>query len=245
MEDAREPLAAEVETALSAGEIDKALALSAALVERHPEDSEVQAARGVALARSGDHEEAVIALRRAVMLDPANRNALADLAAELDATGSHEEAADLRAKVDRPGPRILRRFVLRDASIPTEEPVRGPDDPPEHRLGLGEEWTKVGWIALGFAVAAGVLRIVHSPFFVDMNVMQGKGKGALLINRDPLSVLAFYLLIVSSICAFGWMILDLYDRRARALWFAGLLGFSFCGLQALPFALYMFFRKRG
>lgn len=80
----------------------------------------------------------------------------------------------------------------------------------------------------------------------DKNVPEGykmvAAKDAnMAVRASGLGVVSIFLLVFSGIAGFGWMLVDLVDRRKRFVWILPMLVCVFLqALHALPLALYLF-----
>ena len=231
---------------LARKEPDDALDLLEEELERSPDAAKLYELRGIALAQLGRVDEATISLRRATMLDPTDPETFYNLAVQLFDEGDHLEAAVAAREALKLDPNhsgaaeTLAKSEAQAGEAPFEadgqllppDPKsirRGMDDGGVHTLGLGPQWTAVGYAVLAICLASTLLLVFHSPFQSNWT-----------LKHDSLSVLAVFCYVFQGLLAVVWMLCDIVDRRERLLWLLPIWICGFSALPVLPLGLYIY-----
>jgi tetratricopeptide (TPR) repeat protein len=244
--------------ALREGNVSHALSIADDVLAIDAASAEANQIRGIALTRLGDVDAAGEAFRRAAESDPTQAKHFYNLAVNLNSRNRPEEALTevetaLRVDPGHLGARQLRAQLTGQA-LETEIPkgeaqaIREGYSPSRHLLpvlaGMERGWHAVGWTLLAADVALGVLMLVHLPMQTNGHVTPPAKLPDVVLRTDSLSIFIVFLYIVTWVCTFMWMFVDIIDLRRRFSWLVPFLACSILGFTALPLALYMFLGRQ-
>jgi hypothetical protein len=123
--------------------------------------------------------------------------------------------------------------------------------PPTSLLGMGLQWTRVGYGVGVVILVAFILLIVVSPVksyagnppnLTGYKVFPGK-EGGVLLKASGLAAFTVFLYVFGALAAFVWTFVDLIDRQKRFVWLLPMFVCPLMGLHVLPFAVYLFFGR--
>lgn len=244
--------------ALENGQFETALSAASEAIRDNNKIPEAFQIQGIALSRLDRREEAVHSLREAYLLASTVSKHAYNLAVILRDTGRKDEAIGLaretiKLQPDHAGAQALLHELagepIPNAKSPKIETVpEASIADPDHLLpfmyGMERSWNAIGavFILMGFALA--VLMFTHLPMG-PTGAPVAKGKlPEIGLRRDPLSLVVSFLYIVSSICTFMWMLIDIVDKRRKFSWMVPVLACGTLGMNVVPLAFYYFLGRR-
>jgi tetratricopeptide (TPR) repeat protein len=221
--------------------------------------------RGLAYAKMGRQEEATKLLERAVEVAPSESRHHFTLAIHRrqmgDVEGARSEAQATR-KLDPkfPGIEDLYSSIGLDVNAESKPTYRDKLFAPRPQKPLygqfhafpsleqaEKQWTTCGWTLVALTFFSVLLLRVHFPLHQPL-AGEGNGLpflGGMLFNRDFMSVAIVFFYVTIALLSAGWSIVDMLDRRARALWLIPLVPFGcLCGLPGIGQAIYMGLGRR-
>lgn len=256
---AAQQLIAEAARALETGNPQRALELADQVVAIDESIAEGYQIRGIALTKLGQVEEATIALRRATEMAPYEPKHYYNLAVNLRDRGLRDEAQQMAEEALRLDPKHAgARSVAREISgvEPPTEPGDAQPHAPAFRPGYGQQkhllpfmngieraWAGVGYGFLGIALVLAILMITHMPL-APTGVVQKGQLGDVTFKRDAVSVFTVFLYVVSFVCTFMWMFVDLIDSRRKFSWMVPLVICAIWGFNVIPLAIYIFVGRK-
>jgi tetratricopeptide (TPR) repeat protein len=248
-------------SSLQQGSPQKALETLNVAWESNPDDAEVLSMRGIALAQVGRLDEATESFRKSIMLAPKVGQYFYNFAVHLRDLGERKEACEMAATAlklspNYPGVKTLcdglgvelerdPSFSIRDLLFKPDPPAYANSGSPMHYIGAISEheqaWTVIGWVIVALSFVGLIALRLHVQFHMPA-AGEPKGVpllGGALLNGDPLSLGSMLLFIVAGILSMIWTLVDVIDRRSRALWFVPMTLFCLCGAPGIPQILYM------
>lgn len=229
---------------LRIGKPEEALAAARHLGEEDPTDAEAFQIQGLALARLGESEEATQAMRRAVKLSPDEGKHHYNLASHLANIGQMDEAVWEAKQAVRLAPGHTDAVHLLDVLEGRAE--MKPQTPHLLPWMRGKEalWNRVGQVIMGLATVVAISMFVHPPAAPTGKQVPKGQLPDVALRTDSLSQALIFLLIVSALATFVWMIVDIVDRRKRFSWVVPLFICGMMGLNIVPLAMYFFIGRK-
>lgn len=225
---------------LRIGKPEEALVAARHLGEEDPTDAEAFQIQGLALARLGETEEATQALRHALKLSPHEGKHHYNLASHLANLGQMDEAREEARQAASLAPEHAEAVHLLDVLEGRAE--LKPQTPHLLPWMRGREllWTRIGQVLMGLATIVAISLFAHPPAAPTGKQMPKGQLPDVALRTDSISQLIVFLLIVSALSTFLWMIVDIVDRRKRFSWIVPLLICGMMGLNIVPLAMYFF-----
>jgi hypothetical protein len=229
---------------LRIGKPEEALTAARHLGEEDPTDAEAFQIQGLALARLGEGEEATRALRQAVKLSPDEGKHHYNLASHLANLGQMDEALWEAKQAVRVAPQHAEAVHLLDVlEGRTELKPQTPHLLPWMR-GKEQLWTRIGQVLMGLATVVAISMFAHPPAAPTGKQVPKGQLPDVALRTDSLSQTLIFLLIVSALSTFVWMIVDIVDRRKRFSWIVPLFICGMMGLNIVPLAMYFFIGRK-